>query len=64
MLGLKVRVSSSWVSVVDPRVSPWAQVAAPSGFAPISRGGTNSGTAVGARGQLGLGTIANARRWR
>ena len=56
--GLKVRVSSSWVSVVDPRVSPWAQVAAPSGFAPISRGGTNSGTAVGARGQLGLGTIA------
>ena len=56
--GLKVRVSSSWVSVVDPRVSPWAQVAAPNGFAPIERGGTNSGTAVGARGQLGLGTIA------
>ena len=56
--GLKVRVSGAWVSVVDPRVSPWAQVAAPSGFAPISRGGTNSGTAVGARGQLGLGTIA------
>ena len=43
---------------MDPRVSPWAQVAAPSGFAPIERGGTNSGTAVGARGQLGLGTIA------
>ena len=56
--GLKFRVSSSWVSVVDPRVSPWAQVAAPNGFAPIERGGTNSGTAVGARGQLGLGTVA------
>ena len=56
--GLKVRVAGSWVSVVDPRVSPWAQVAAPNGFAPIERGGTNSGTAVGARGQLGLGTIA------
>ena len=56
--GLKVRVSSSWVSVVDPRVSPWAQLASPTGFAPISRGGTNSGTAVGARGQLGLGTVA------
>ena len=34
--GLKVRVSGSWVSVVDPRVAPWAQVAAPSGVAPIS----------------------------
>ena len=56
--GLKTRVSGSWVSVVDPRVSPWAQVAAPTGFAPIARGGTNSGTVVGARGQLGLGTAA------
>ena len=56
--GLKVRVSGAWVSVVDPRVSPWARLASPSGFVPITRGGTNSGTAVGARGQLGLGTIA------
>ena len=56
--GLKVRVAGSWISVVDPRVSPWARLASPSGFAPISRGGTNSGTVVGARGQLGLGTAA------
>ena len=56
--GLKVRGSGAWVSVVDPRVSPWARLASPSGFVPINRGGTNSGTAVGARGQLGLGTIA------
>ena len=56
--GLKVRVAGAWVSVVDPRVSPWARAAAPSGVAPINRGGTNAGTAVGARGQLGLGTVA------
>ena len=30
------RGSGSWVSVVDPRVSPWARLASPSGFAPIS----------------------------
>ena len=38
--GLKVRVSSSWVSVADPRIVQWARAGNPSGFVPINRGGT------------------------
>ena len=43
-------------SVVD--VATWAQASAPSGVAPILRGGTGSGTASGARSNLGLGNAS------
>ena len=43
-------------SVVD--VATWAQASAPTGVAPIIRGGTGSGTAQGARANLGLGNAS------
>ena len=43
-------------STVD--VATWAQASAPSGVAPIIRGGTGSGTASGARSNLGLGNAS------
>ena len=45
-------------SDIDARVSTWARANSPSGSAPISRGGTGSTSASGARTALGLGTAA------
>ena len=43
-------------STVD--VATWAQASAPTGVAPIIRGGTGSGNAAGARTNLGLGNAS------
>ena len=56
--GLKVRVSSAWVSVADPRIATWARSSSATGTAPVVRGGTGSGTPVGARSNLGLGSAS------
>ena len=61
--GLKVRVSSSWVSVADPRIVQWARAGNPSGFVPINRGGTNSGTAGRRARPAWPRDSRNTRRW-
>ena len=45
---------------VDARIATWARHTLPTGEAPLLRGGTGSGTAAGARANLGLGSAATA----
>ena len=43
---------------IDARISTWARAFSPSGFTPITRGGTGAGTKSQARTNLGLGSAA------